>query len=1076
MKVDWDGLELAIRSMTSGLADLMDSALVVSRTLALPVPKSLQEAARLEQLGRHLLSAPSLDKQAMADAVWDKDPAAIKDLVAAVRTWTDASEGLASQVSPAAWTTDLTESRRWIAEYGSSLLRLLNGPYRRSIALLRSLVSGPLAKTATEQLALIDKIMAGQKAHAAIQKGDSLGKAAFGTIWRQDKTQASSVEAIFNWVTKLRQIGAGGPLPDGLMHVQDAGNLAQQVEALSGRLATATERATKVFEAFQIDCMAGFCAKDLQAVSIDGLVQRSTEWLQQPEALSRWSRYYQASRQARQWGMADFVDRLDMGEIPASALLECMDRVVLSQWLREAIKQRPSLGQFDGLLHDRQIAEFRQLDKQRLTLAKVRVLDSHVKRMPPADSGIGAAGIIAGEIQRKRGHRPIRRLLKDAGTVVQAIKPVFMMSPLSVAQFLEPGAVEFDLMVMDEASQVQPVDALGAIVRCKQIVVVGDSKQLPPTRFFTKLTSNVEDSDPVEDEPQAAAAQDIESILGLCCARGLSQSMLRWHYRSRHHSLIAVSNHEFYEDRLFIIPSPYWTSDVLGVKFHAVANSTYDSGGSRANRVEAAQVCQAIMEHARRYPGLSLGVATFSIQQQQEILDQLERLRRDNPDTEAFFTGHEDEPFFVKNLENVQGDERDVIFISVGYGRDSKGVVAMRFGPLSQDGGERRLNVLISRAKQRCEVFTSITADDIDLERASGRGVAALKTFLHYAQTGQLDMTRSQSSREPSAFELVVRRSIESLGFQVDSQVGLAGLFLDLAVVHPQDRSRYVLGVECDGPEYRASRSARDRDRLSQAVLEGQGWVLHRIWSEDWFQRPAEQLQKVKQAIDKALTAAPKLAAPAAPAPAVPAKPAPAAEQTIQRQSRPSVDDHSLSSLAVPYKEAKVKVPKRQDPGDVSQEDMAQIVRQVVDQEGPIHPDEVVARVRSLWGLARTTPRLQQAVTAALELLVITRFLVRDEGFVMTSGAGVQIRNREQAPASTRKPESLPPAEVRAAITALVSACHGAAREEIPTAVSRLLGFKSTTTSLRELVDGQITRLVQDGSLQDANGLLKTPA
>ena len=397
----------------------------------------------------------------------------------------------------------------------------------------------------------------------------------------------------------------------------------------------------------------------------------------------------------------------------------------------------------------------------------------------------------------------------------------------------------------------------------------------------------------------------------------------------------------------------------------------------------------------------------------------------------------------------------------------------MRFGPLSQEGGERRLNVLISRAKQRCEVFSSITADDIDLERAAGRGVAALKTFLHYARTGQLELARSADSREPSPFEQVVKKAIETLGYQVHAQVGLAGLFLDLAVVDPRDPNRYLLAIECDGPAYRACRSARDRDRLHQAALENQGWVLHRIWSEDWFQRPAEQLQKVKAAIQKAQAAPPKAGGVGIAVSPAPATARPGGDTTIQRQSRRSVDDRSLASLAVPYKEAKVRVPRRQDPADLSLEDMAAVVRQVVEQEGPIHPEELVTRIRTLWGLSRTTPRIQQAVTRAIQLLVTTRFCAQEEGFISTTGAPVQIRNREDASPSLRRPEALPPAEIRAAITALVSACHGAAREEIPTAVARLLGFKTTTAPLRELIDGQLTRLLEDGSLQEANGLIR---
>ena len=354
------------------------------------------------------------------------------------------------------------------------------------------------------------------------------------------------------------------------------------------------------------------------------------------------------------------------------------------------MRQKPELAHFDGELHERHVAEFRQLDSERLALAKYRALMAHYERMPP-HSAVGAAGIVRSEMERKRGHRTVRRLLKDAGSVVQCIKPVFMMSPLSVAQFLEPGSVEFDLLVIDEASQVQPVDALGAIARCKQIVVVGDSKQLPPTKFFARLTSDGEDYDEEgDDEPQAAQVQDIESILGLCRARGLPEKMLRWHYRSRHHSLIAVSNHEFYDDQLFIVPSPFELNPELGLKFHFVEGGVFDAGVSATNRVEAKAVCRAIVEHARNSPELSLGVAAFSVKQQKAIRNELELMQRQNPEIEEFFAAHPTEPFFCKNLENVQGDERDVIFISVGYGKNASGYMAMRFGPLGNEGGERR--------------------------------------------------------------------------------------------------------------------------------------------------------------------------------------------------------------------------------------------------------------------------------------------------------------------------------------------------------------------------------------------------
>jgi superfamily I DNA and/or RNA helicase len=328
----------------------------------------------------------------------------------------------------------------------------------------------------------------------------------------------------------------------------------------------------------------------------------------------------------------------------------------------------------------------------------------------PSHEAGGQLGVVKREIQKKRRHLPIRQLVRRAGDAIQAIKPVFMMSPLSIANFLEPGALDFDLVVFDEASQVRPVEAIGAIARGRQVVVVGDGKQLPPTSFFDRLVA-------AEDADEESLTADLESVLGLFSAQGAPERMLRWHYRSRHESLITVSNHEFYEDRLVVFPSPDKGREDAGLLYHHLPDTAYDRGGTRSNVGEAKRVAEAVMEHARKRPHLTLGVAAFSASQMQAVEDQLEILRRNDPSCEDFFADHSYEPFFVKNLENVQGDERDVVFISVGYGRIAGGYVPMSFGPLNLDGGERRLNVLITRARRICEVFTNLTADDIDRPR-----------------------------------------------------------------------------------------------------------------------------------------------------------------------------------------------------------------------------------------------------------------------------------------------------------------------------------------------------------------------
>ena len=370
--------------------------------------------------------------------------------------------------------------------------------------------------------------------------------------------------------------------------------------------------------------------------------------------------------------------------------------------------------------------------------------------------------------------------------------------------------------------------------------------------FFDIVTQ----SDDQDDDDSAVA--DIESILGLFSAEGAPDRMLRWHYRSRHESLIAVSNREFYENGLVVFPSPDSSRESIGLRYHHLPDAQYDRGRSRTNRKEAATVATHVMEHARQNPGLTLGVAAFSSSQREAIQDELERLRRQDPSCETFFNDHPEEPFFVKNLENVQGDERDVIFISIGYGRDAGGQVAMNFGPLTSEGGERRLNVLITRAKRRCHVFTNLRAADIDLNRTSSRGVRALKTFLAYAETGVLEDAAGESEREiDSPFQSAVAAKLRSRGYDIHEEVATGGKFIDLAVVDPEQPGTYILGIECDGASYHSSRSARDRDRLREQHLRNLEWRLFRIWSTDWFRSPERELNRAVEAIEQAKAATP---------------------------------------------------------------------------------------------------------------------------------------------------------------------------------------------------------------------------
>ena len=676
----------------------------------------------------------------------------------------------------------------------------------------------------------------------------------------------------------------------------------------------------------------------------------------------------------------------------------------------------------------------------------------------------GEMAVVRREIEKKRRHKPIRQLLKEAGTAILAIKPVFMMSPISVAQYLESGSLTFDLLIIDEASQVNPVDALGAMARANQVVVVGDDKQLPPTRFFRKM---LDEGTLAEDDDDDINAGDLESILGLCIAQGMSQRMLRWHYRSRHHSLIAVSNREFYENHLCVVPSPTTITSMHGLHFRSVKGGVYDRGNTATNSVEAKEIANAVIEHAKQHPKKSLGVGTFSVAQRDAIRGELEVLLRAHVELSAYFSPGRPEPFFVKNLENIQGDERDIIFISVGYARDSSGYMAMNFGPLSSQGGERRLNVLISRARERCEVFSTITADDIDLQRAKSRGAAAFKTFLRYAATGVLDTPIPTGADHDSDFERQVEIALEGRGYEVHRQVGTAGFIIDLAVVDSGRPGRYLLGIECDGATYHSSRSARDRDRLRDVVLRDRGWRIHRVWSTDWFHRSSEQLQRIVDAIEKAKREAD------ADEEFDSAHEHVIIEEIILESERASTNelaapkDSSSVAWIVPYVEATLEVPTGTPIHETSLSVLTGIVVDVVEVEGPIHRDEVARRITSLWGLQRTGARIAEAISRAVESGIHKGLLRADADFVTHSHqTTIPVRRRTDVnSASLKKPEMIPPSEVRQTILHLMAENVGVGRDELQWMVVRALGFGAMGARLKHTIERDLERMVEESLL-----------
>ncbi|MFO0914388.1 MAG: DUF3320 domain-containing protein [Pirellulales bacterium] len=1070
LPADVDRLAASLASIAASLERLSASVSELAKLLRTELPTTWGGMSLLVQLGGRLAKSPPMDRQAMANDVWGRRGPVISELVEKGQKLAETQQSLQPTFADIAWETDVSNARRDIAAHGRSWFRFLHRDYRQGMATFRGILIESPPRRLSVRLSLLDQLTAGQKLLRTISstQANEIGSSAFGGKWQGTSSPWTELAAIVHWEADCRNAKLPPTFRKCLAEVTDLDAVHGLVQRIAPMFPPLKDQLRELFRSLQLDTKAAFGVDRLSELPVAQLQRRIAMWQQSPETITRWIAYFTRWQKLSSLGLGGLADRIDQGLIAGADVIDRFEMAYYEQLIRSAFDQYAELREFDGGSHELLIAKFRQLDLQRLQLARQEVAMSHFQGLPSSNGDLGEIGVIRREIKKKRAHLPLRRLLHQAGHAVQAVKPVFMMSPLSVAQYLEPGILEFDLLVIDEASQVKPVDALGAIARAKQVVVVGDDRQLPPTQFFNRVVGD--DGDPSEADDAPAA--DLESVLGLCEAQGIPQRMLRWHYRSRHHSLIAVSNHKFYQDRLFVVPSPSDNAGSLGLRFHHVTDGQFDRGGSATNRVEARAVADAVMEHASKFPDKTLGVGAFSVAQRDAILDELESRRRARPDLESFFATAVAEPFFVKNLENIQGDERDVIFISVGYGKDSSGYMAMNFGPLNNDGGERRLNVLITRARERCEVFSSITAEDIDLNRTKAVGVQALKDFLTYAKTGFLDTAVASGREFDSQFEIEVARAIQGHGYQVDTQVGVAGFFVDLAIVDPGCPGRYLLGIECDGASYHSSRSARDRDRLRQQVLEDRGWTIHRIWSTDWFHRPEEQLRKVLARIEEAKSFQPSQREQDSGPIVCPERAVITSAVTRDNHTAHIASAECIAS--VPYQEASFTISDRRQIHEVPVGELANIVTRIVEIEGPVHQDEVARRVTTVWGSRRTGSRIAEAVERALAEATHQGEVVQAGLYFQSARQQtVPIRNRENVQsANLRKPEYLAPTEIQAAVLAVVNANCGVSATDVSTEVARLLGFKYTSAQMRQLVDDEISIAAENGLLEQRNGKL----
>jgi very-short-patch-repair endonuclease len=1040
------------------LKRIESASIQLAERLGLMQPVTLADVRVVCRAARRAAEAPKLTGVQLSTDTWQSRRDAIRELVEAGQRMSFLQAQHAEALIEHAWEQDLLTERQHLTHYGEKWWRVFSAKYRRTRARLQGLCKGSLPKDNTACLGLVDAILHFQQRKRTYDQYASLGEALFGAQWNQQRSDWEVLSRLSEWIITLYDDLGRGELPSGIVDFlaghPDAGGLGEAIEPIEQAVEVLCVNLYRVLE--QLELSQQYSAGELLALPLHLLNDRLRCWRDELDKLYQMARFNQLSEALVRAGLTEIAEQAAHWSKVGSDIVCAFDLTWYSGLVELAYAVSPQLRQFDRIKQEHLVVRFRHLDQASLGHAQTRLAKAIWERMPSVNQP-GEMDTLRRELNKKRRHIPIRQLITSAGRAIQQIKPVFMMSPMSIASFLPPGRLEFDVVVFDEASQVKAVDAFGAILRGRQIIVVGDTRQMPPTDFFNRE---------VEMDEEDNTTSDIESVLAMFRARGAQERYLNWHYRSRHESLIAVSNVEFYDRKLVVFPSAGTNLHATGLKFHYLPNAIYDRGRTRTNRAEARAVAQAVIAHAANKPHLSLGVVAFSMAQRDLIQVEIELLRRGNPTLEAFFTQqHSTEPFFIKNLENVQGDERDVILISIGYGRNESGRVAKEFGPLNRDGGERRLNVLITRAKLGMEVFSNFRADELELDASARHGVRALKHFLKYAETGELDIPVEMGREADSPFELEVMLALRERGYQLEPQVGTAGYFIDIGVKDPEYPGRYVLAIECDGASYHSARSARDRDRLRQGVLESLGWRFHRIWSTDWFRNPIKETERAVAAIEAARQVAEMSQPTVASIPEV-------SQPALARATR----ENPTSTYQVePYRKVRLpSVVSNQALHVVDPSHLAQAIKAVVDVEAPVHESEVTRRLMESYGLSRAGNRIAANVSEAIKGGTRAGLFFYADGFLyIDRQREAKIRSREMLEATERKIELVAPEEIDVALLEVVRLGFSMESEAAIGSALEMMGFGRVTNRMKDLVNARIHKLLASNRLIQVDAMLR---
>jgi len=931
---------------------------------------------------------------------------------------------------------------------------------------------------------VLDLIIANKKEQLLIESNSEFLKSLLGFLWKNGECNWAELIRIANSViiinreiysitedttkAKTWRIDTGNALSEGAANYQSTHS--KTLNDFKEAHISLNITQNKLSELLRID-FSPF--KNYPDNYISKLTYEITRIKENIEQLKDWTSWLNVRDTSITAGLSPLVDSYENGSIETQQVVHAFKKGLYRSVANYIIQKEPALSLFNGKIFEGKIRRFREISSQFEKLTREELyakLASKIPNFTKEASQSSEIGLLQKTIRNNGRGMPIRKLFDAIPNLLPRIAPCMLMSPISVAQYFDASGPKFDLVIIDEASQMPTCEAVGAIARANNMIIVGDPKQMPPTSFFS--SANNVDEDNIEKE-------DLESILDDCLALSMPSRHLLWHYRSKHESLIAFSNSKYYDNKLLTFPSP----DDLATKVTSVSvEGYYDRGKTRQNSFEAKAVIDEIKRRLSD-PFLSkksIGVVSFSSVQQMLMQNMFDELLRTNPRLETIALDRE-EPIFIKNLENVQGDERDIILFSMGYGPDKEGKVSLNFGPLNREGGWRRLNVAVSRARYEMKVFSTLRSDQIDITRSASEGVASIKAFLEYAEKGRTMLAIRNSNVEfiENSFEEVLADKIREFGYTVKTNIGCSGYKIDIGIVHRENPSQYILGILCDGNTYNAAKTAKDREIIQQDVLKLLGWTLHKVWSTDWWENSELIINQILDAIKNA-------------------------EANEGKENTESILQsnflQTFESEPIPFNNpAKTEIVKYTNENNMSNEyeicsldivypyssedflfnsnkqKIKNQIKEVLNIEAPIVRNLLAKRILSAWGISKLGTR----INAHFELLLNESALnesklddsrvfwnetIKPDSYI---GYRVSALNGQK-----RDADDLPPEEIANGIKEILSHQISLPKDELVRETSRLFGFARSGSNVENAMKKGIKMAIIKGFINEKEGRL----